>query len=110
MAVVGWVEQDAVPDFWPEAEDLAPDVLTSYLEAAYEQCAQFLPPAYLEPYPTPVPHRWVLAQVMQARALWRSNVAGSGDQLGGDGLTVTVYPMDWVVKNLLRPNRVGRVT
>jgi hypothetical protein len=46
---------------------------------------------------------------MQARAVYNSVKAGSGDQVGPDGLTVTVYPMDWNVKNLLRPRKVGRV-
>lgn len=57
----------------------------------------------------PVPDRLVLAQVMQARALYRSALAGSGDGIGADGLSVTVFPMDWTVKNLLRPRHVGRV-
>lgn len=40
---------------------------------------------------------------MQARALYRAGVAGSGENIGEDGFTVTVHPMDWTVKALLRP-------
>ena len=107
--LVGWVDQDVVALYWPEAEDLDPTVLHSYLLAAYEQCVLFLPPVEFAPWPVPTPERFKHAQVMQARALFRSNVTGSGDALGGEGLTVTVFPMDWTVKNLLRPSRIGRV-
>jgi hypothetical protein len=110
MTLVGWVETDTVADFWPEAEDLVDAVLVSYLQAAYEQCVAYLPAV---PLPTPLimtapPERYVQAQIMQARALYRSNVAGSGDQLA-EGQAVTVFPMDWTVKNLLRPKKIGRV-
>jgi len=108
MTLVGWVDTDTVEDYWPDAP-LDVDVLTSYLLAAWEQCDIFLPPhAYPFP-PDAVPERWKQAQIMQARALYRSGVAGSGDTTGGDGLTVTVFPMDWTVKNLLRPSKIGRV-
>jgi hypothetical protein len=109
VAVVGWVDVDFVFKVWPEAEDLDEAVLTSYLMAAFGQAVEFLPPVDLKPYPETIPDTWKQAQIMQARALHRSNVAGSGDQMGGDGLTVTVFPMDWTVKNLLRPKRIGRV-
>lgn len=105
-ALIGWVDPDVVPLFWPEADDLDPTVLASYLEAAYEQCVEFLPVERRTEAPLT---SWKQAQMMQARALHRSTVAGSGDQFGGDGLTVTVFPMDWTVKNLLRPTKVGRV-
>lgn len=52
-----------------------------------------------------VPENYVAAQVLQCRALVRAGVVGSGDQTGGYGETVTVFPMDWTVKALLRPRR-----
>lgn len=107
MAVVGWVDTENILEFWPDAPD-DEEVLSTYLTAAWEQCVAYLPPESLVPYPDPVPRRWVLAQVGQARALMRSNVAGSGDQIGGE-VTVTVFPMDWTIKNLLRPKKIGRV-
>lgn len=110
MAVVGWVETDDISDFWPEAEDLTEAALTSYLLSAWEQCVAFLPPVDLVPYPNPIPERFKQAQISQARARHRSYVTGSGDQMGGEGLTVTVFPMSWEIKNLLRPSKVGRVT
>jgi hypothetical protein len=107
---IGWVDTSDAINQWPEAEDLTEGVLCSHLQAAYEQCVAFLPPAYLVEWPSQIPDRWKQAQMQQARALWRASVTGSGDQLGGQGLSVTVFPMDWTVKNLLRPSKVGRVS
>jgi len=108
MALVGWVDTQEDLAKWPDANrDM--DGLAQYLQAAYEQCLEFLPPADVEPLPDPIPERFVLAQLLQARALYRSAIAGSNDQIGPDGMSVTVFPMDWTVKNLLRPRRVGRV-
>lgn len=108
MPVVGWVDTDEDLLKWPDGardtEGIAP-----YLQAAHEQCLAFLPPVDVEPLPDPIPGRFVLAQLLQARALYRSAIAGSNDQIGPDGMSVTVFPMDWTVKNLLRPRRVGRV-
>jgi len=114
MAKWGWVETDTDLTTWMDApdDDL---VLASYLMAAYEQCLAFLPYTVDKEtgvrsaiVPDPVPERFVLAQLMQARALYRSGIAGSDDAIGPDGLSVTVFPMDWTVKNLLRPKTVGR--
>lgn len=53
--------------------------------------------------PVVVPDRYVAAQVLQTRALVRAGIADTGDMTGGYGETVTVFPMDWQVKALLRP-------
>ena len=124
MALIGWVETTSDLEDWADAP-VDEDVLARYMGAAHEQCVDFLPHITasvtdpvtgevtdtFEPViPAPIPGRFVLAQIMQARALYRSMLAGSGDGIGADGLlSVTVFPMDWTVKNLLRPRTVGRV-
>ena len=117
MAVVGWVDttSPALEQDWADAP-VDDAVLTSYLGAAHEQCVAFLPhtrdelTGVLVPViPNPVPARLVKAQIMQARAIYRSVLAGDGNGIGTDGLQITVFPMDWTVKALLRPKRVGRV-
>lgn len=108
--MIGWVELlDVKAGEWRDAAQLDDDVLTQYLAAAYVQCVAFLPDPALVPYPTPIPETWKLAQVMQARALFRSLKSGNDNTMGGGDFTVTVWPMDWTVKNLLRPKRIGRV-
>lgn len=120
MAWTGWLtaEEAVVAPYWPTC-DLEAEELTALLASAQVVCEDYAPGvAYAGgvkgatidevddddiPTEATVPENWRLAQSMQARALWRSSAAGSGDQIGGDGLTVTVFPMDWTVKALLRP-------
>lgn len=86
---------------WPGAADYD-ELLTFPLSVAAIQCATFAPTL---PVGAPVPDHWVAAQVLQCRALVRAGIVGSGDQLGNYGETVTLFPMDWTVKNLIRPKR-----
>ena len=103
MAASGWVTVGDVEIYWPHAHDeVEVTALTSLLAAAQEQCEAFAPTL---PEGTAIPEGWRVAHAMQARALWRSSVAGSGNQIGADGMTITVFPMDWTVKALLRPKR-----
>ncbi len=100
--LVGWVGLDRARDLWPDADTLDDDVLTTYLLAAHKACAEFAPALEDD---ANVPEAWAVAQVMQARAVYRSRKAGGRDQLGPDGFAVTVFPLDWNVRQLLRPKK-----
>lgn len=89
--------------YWPNVAEVPADSIGRYLAAAARQCEEFAPALPAEP--APLPDGYHLAQAMQARALWRSGTVGGGDQYGGGEFTVTVFPMDWTVKALLRPKR-----
>lgn len=121
VAWTGWLtaQETLEGPYWPQC-DLELQELSLLLTSAQIQCEDYAPAAEyaLEVTGatvtvdvdgvitgTVVPESWRLAQAQQARALWRSGAAGSNDQIGGDGLTITVFPMDWNVKNLLRPKR-----
>lgn len=95
---------DPVRPYWSTVDEVDPEALVPLLAAAADQCAAFAPPPPL-PAPAPLPGAWLLAQAMQARALYRSGTAGGSDQYGTGEFTVTVFPMDWTVKALLRPKR-----
>lgn len=99
----GWVQTSSDPRLavlWPGGADM---IFADFpLHVARIQCEEFAP-ALAEG--APVPENYVAAQIMQARALVRSGHVGAGDQAGGYGETVTVFPMDWTVKALLRPRR-----
>lgn len=100
-----WVTPEEVESWvaiWPDAAELEDEVLALFLTAAWEQCSSYAPAL---PEGQDVPSTWRLAQVMQARALYRNATAGRDDQITSEGYTVTVYPMDLTVKNLLRPKR-----
>jgi hypothetical protein len=89
---------------WAAAADYEDDDLAFPLNVARIQCERFAPAL---PEGTPVPDNYVAGQILQARALVREGVVGSGDQVGGLDAAVTLFPMDWNVKLLLRP-RKGR--
>lgn len=99
---MAWASADAdtARTLWVDAP-LDDAVLQAVLAVAFEQCVAFAPEVA-----TPTggeEARFKYAQVMQARAVYRAGIAGGGDRIGGDGFSVTVFPMDWTVKALLRP-------
>lgn len=99
-----WITESTDPRLgvlWSGAVDYGDDLELPLIAAAV-QCATFAPEL---PVGADIPDNWIAAQVLQTRALVRAGIAGSGDQVGNYGETVTVFPMDWTVKSLLRPKR-----
>lgn len=105
MAGERWAEWVDVMAFWPECT-LQPQETEGLILAAHAQCVAFAPALPAEV--TQIPANYRMAEVLQARALYRAG-ASSQDQFGVDGATVTVFPMDWQVKSLLRPPSAPRV-
>ncbi|KFD43150.1 hypothetical protein IU11_14000 [Cellulosimicrobium sp. MM] len=102
--LIGWVTFEEARAQWPDAP-VDDDELGEYLLAAYDQCIAYS--GYSVAAVAYSRHR--RAQIMQARALWRAAEAGDNNGLGPDGFTVTVFPMDWTVKSLLRPKTPGSI-
>lgn len=101
----GWLysgDDPVVTRYWPQAADEATETVTALLASSREQCEAYAPALADD---VRIPNSWIHAQVLQARALYRAGMAGSNDQIGLDGQSVTVFPMDWTVKSLLRPKR-----
>lgn len=101
--MVTWIDTTADADLisrvWADAP--GEPTLTVLLDAAEVQCSTFAGVTEL-PVDLQEQGRYKMALLLQARSLQRSSVTGSGDQIGGD-FPVTVFPMDWTVKSLLRP-------
>ena len=85
-----------------DAGDLAQEVLSSFLDIAKEACIAYAPP--LAPYAR-IPESWRMAQAMQARNLFQSGVAAPAEPGEGGTYGITARPLDWQVKQLLRPRR-----
>lgn len=104
MATYGWVTTEQARELWYDAPE-DEETLGMYLMAAYEQCAAYVPDPILLPYVEPVPMGWTLAQVQQARDLARAGIINSDQSsFGGEGMPITIFPMSWTVKRLLRPS------
>lgn len=99
----GWLTSvEELQAYWPDAPYAEDFDVFGLLTSARIQCEEYAPALGEDDV---VPESWRLAQAMHARALYRSTLAGGNDQIGAEGYTVTVFPMDWTVKNLLRPKR-----
>jgi hypothetical protein len=97
----GWTTIDDARNEWADAPQ-SDATLSRLLAAARTACLDFAP-ALADGAAIPVGYQ--LAQLMQARAIWNATKTGGGDNLGAEGLTVTVFPLDWNIKALLRPKR-----
>lgn len=72
--------------------------LYSLLETARTQCLAYAPAT------TTIPPHYRAAQVLQARNIWNaSRIDPGASQMNADGYTVPVFPLDWTVRQLLRP-------
>lgn len=89
---------------WPDAPHDA-DVLALYLDAAREACAAYAP----TPPAAGIPSSWRIAQAYQARNIYNAGMAGAGGDLDGSGYGLTAYPLDWSVRQMLRPRTSGIV-
>lgn len=101
--VDGWT---SLADARIQSRDFAavPDwVLYDLLSAARGQVELFAP---VLPADEPVPANYRRGQVMQTRTLFNSNgIDPTSNSFGTDQFTVTVFPLDWMVKQVLRPRR-----
>lgn len=79
--------------------------LHAVLTTAREQCEAYAPALVDdEGLPLAVPIRYRLAQIMQARNVWNaSKTDPASGGIGPDGFVIRPFPMDWTVKNILRP-------
>ena len=98
----GWLTLQQARDMWPQAPD--DDVtLTMLLDSARVACEHFAP-ALTEGAQVPVNYRQ--AQFQQARASWLAMSATTDSRIGDDNFSITVFPLDWHVKQLLRPRGI----
>jgi len=105
--LVGWVDPDTVEDQWPDAVLMEPATLATLLAVAHESCAAYAPavPSLEDGTPGVPPARYVMAQILQARAVWAMQRQSPGESFNGDGFSVAVYPLDARIRQMLRPKR-----
>ena len=111
--MVAWInpsnvgDAELIAEVWGATSAPTGGPLTAYLTAAQTQCEAFAPALPDSTTTANVPANYKIAVLLQARALRRASTVNEDNGVGPDGLTVTVFPMDWSVKRLLRPERMG---
>lgn len=87
----------------------APSLTEAIITALYPS-EGLVPAEDLFPYDVNIPAAWQLAQVLQARNTFNSSKASPGADFDGSGYGLTTYPLDWQVRQLIRPQRaVGAI-
>ena len=105
--MIGWVDETAITEgLWPDVDQLDPADRDAYLQSAFEQVVEYAPVLAVG---DPVPQRYVMAQIAQARETFMANRSGDGETLGtaDSGFAIRVRPLSTTVKSLLRPRRAA---
>lgn len=96
----GWVSLENARSEWADAP-LDDDLLYVLLRVARTEVIQFAP-ALTETDPIPMNFRQ--AQLMHAVNRWNARaVDPAGGGIGGEGFVLRPFPLDWAVKQVLRP-------
>lgn len=108
---MSWNTLQQARDLWADAGGLADETLQLLLDSANGDCFAYLDPLDgVNPTGEAITASMRIAEIYQARARYNAvSSAGDGNQVGPDGMTVTVFPLDWQVQQLLRP-KPGRIT
>ena len=101
QAIDGWLSLEQARAQWADAP-LDDVFLFQLLDTAKEQCLAYAPALLIG---APVPARYIQAQLTQARALYQSTIANQADNVGIEGFTVRVFPLDFTIRAMLRPKK-----
>ncbi len=96
----GWYTLDLAREDWDDSpsSDL---VLADLLDVARAAVVAYAPDLAVD---APVPTSYRKGQLMQARNIWNADKGDAGDaSMGMGGYVVTPKPLDWNIKQLLRP-------
>lgn len=105
-----WNTPGDARNVWADAKSFSDENLQMLLDSAHIDCFAYLDPLDgVDPTPEAANASMKLAEIYQARARYQAILSAGDDQVGPDGATVTVFPLDWQVKQLLRPTP-GRIT
>jgi hypothetical protein len=119
-----WHTIESARDEWPDAPsdygDGGDGTLTTLLAVSKEAVLAYAPSSAAPPEPTyiqdedgyivevdpadVIPDGWRAAQLMQARNVWNSSKSSSSGDLDGGQYGIAVgFPLDWQVRQLIRP-------
>lgn len=96
-------EDSDQPAIWQTADDIPDSLLDDLLHVARDSVLAFAP-ALPEDYPLgKCPPAYRLAHMMQTRNLWNAVEVDSDGGFGEGDFTIRPVPLDWIIKQVLRP-------
>lgn len=106
--MAGWVSIDEIREWWRDAP-YDDELLQLLLDVAQQQVLAYGPARIADDItadPDTVPDNYRLAQFNQTRNLWNSARVDPANQgIGVPDFTIPAYPLDWVIKAIIRPKR-----
>lgn len=110
--MAAWVTIDEARDRWRDAPG-DDDYLQDLLDLAQQQVLEFGPARIattIADDPDAVPTNYRMAQLTQARNTWNAVKSDPLSQgIGDEGFVFRPFPMDWTVKQMIRPRRAKPV-
>jgi hypothetical protein len=107
-----WMDLEEVRDRWRDAP-ANDEYLQEVLDVAQGQVLDYGPQVtadLIAADPTAVPKNYRLAALTQARNVWNAVKSDPSTQgIGDEGFIIRPFPMDWTVKNMVRPLRAKPV-
>lgn len=97
-----WHTPETARDQWVDAP-LHDEQLQQLLDVAKQAVLAYAP---VITDPNEPPTSYVVAQLMQARNVWNSGKATPSGDFDGGGYGLTTHPLDWQIKQILRPRSV----
>lgn len=97
-----WHTIESARDQWVDAP-LDDDQLDELLEVAKDAVLAYAPAL---DFPDVIPVRYRHAQLMQAQNVWNSSKASPSGDFDGGGYSLSTFPLDWQVKQVLRPRTI----
>jgi hypothetical protein len=99
-----WADRPTCERHWADAKSLDDDTLSELLEVAEGDCLAYGPALVVDPapLPDPMPTRWILASIMQAREIRQAGMR-EGDVIGVGDYAIRSRPLTGAVKQMLRP-------
>lgn len=101
--MASWHDVGSIREEWVDAEQLSDELLAELLEVAQDAVIAYAPA--LPADAVDIPTRYRVGQMMQVRNLWAATQVGASGELGGETYQVAPHPLDWHVKQILRPAR-----
>lgn len=106
--MTAWHDLVTAREQWLEADELDDIVLETLLEVSKQQVIAYAPPELPEPEEDEeqiIPVNYSYAQLQQAKNLYNAARVTPGGEYGEDTFVIRPHPLDWIVKQILRPRR-----